>query len=93
MKIKVTRRFRVEFTTHGPTHVLEVGEYEVPKDCSRQLADEAIRFGFAEKVRGGKVAPENKLGKAADSKKKVGRKAVRSGGAGAKSDGADSQEG
>ena len=86
MKIRVTRKFKCQFTTHDPVVTLEVGEYDVPKDVSRQLADEAIKFKCAVKVGRDKVAPENKLGKAGEGKKKVARKAVRSSSAGTKSD-------
>lgn len=89
MKIKIKRAFRYQ---DGPRNVvtLEPGQYRVPQDVSKDIAEKAVKYGKAEFLREGKVAPTTKVRKAGAGAAKVERKGVRSRRARPKSDGKDS---
>ena len=74
MKLKVKRAFRYQFNA-ATTKDIAPGIYDVPKDISREIADSILKFGKAEIV-SEKVAPENKVVTAPESKQEVGRKPV-----------------
>lgn len=80
MKIRVKRKFQYQIDAQNVGEILP-GVHDLPKE----LALKVLRFGKAEKVVE-KKAPENKLGKVAESKSKVARKSVRSRGSRPKSD-------
>ena len=75
MKIKVKREFRIQV---GPAKVdvIAPGVYLVPGEMSLAVAEKVLRFGKAAVVPE-KVAPENKVVQAPESKEKVAKKPVR----------------
>jgi len=81
MKVRVRRPFTYQVSA-TKTETIAPGVHDLPKE----LVEKILRFGKAELVVE-KKAPENKLrGHAPESKKKVGKKSVRSRGTWSKSD-------
>ena len=80
MKIRVKKVFRYQVDARKERE-LQPGVHDLPDD----LALKVLKFGKAEKVFE-KVAPENKVVKAPESKSKVARKSVRRSGSRSKSD-------
>lgn len=76
MKIRIKRTFQYQVDAQT-IKSLEPGIYVSPGDISDRLARMAVRMGYAEMVLK-KKAPEDKLVKVPESKKKVARKPVRS---------------
>lgn len=71
MKIRLKKVFRYQVDARKERE-LQPGVHDLPED----LALKVLKFGKAEKVFE-KVAPENKVVQAPESKKKVARKPVR----------------